>query len=156
VIYTIGYEGLSTGEFTDILQAHAIGVLIDVRELPLSRKKGFSKRSLSKIVTNIEVQYIHMRELGAPREVRHCLRETGDWSTYCKAYKDVLAKQSEALMKIASLAKSRRVCLMCFEDDYKQCHRSLITEKMQAVGLVKRVSHLNPRKEKAALAEQNV
>jgi uncharacterized protein (DUF488 family) len=156
VIYTIGYEGLTTGEFTDILQAHAIDVLIDVRELPLSRKKGFSKNLLSKLVTVLDIQYTHMRELGAPREIRHNLRETGDWLTYCKAYISVLQEQGQALEKIASLAKSLRVCLMCFEEDYKVCHRSLITEKMLSVDLVKRVNHLNTKKEKAALVGPNV
>lgn len=155
-MYTIGYEGLTIGEFTDILQAHAIDVLIDVRELPLSRKKGFSKNLLSKTVTNLEIQYMHMRELGAPRKVRHSLRETGDWLLYCKGYSNVLEEQTQALKKIALLAKTQRVCLMCFEEDYKTCHRSLITEKMLAVGLVKRINHLNTRKEKAALVGLNV
>jgi uncharacterized protein (DUF488 family) len=155
VIYTIGYEGLSTGAFTDILQAHAIDILIDVRELPLSRKKGFSKNLLCKTITNLEIQYMHMRELGAPRGVRHNLRETGDWFAYSKAYRRVLEEQQQSLEKIASLAKSLRVCLMCFEEDYTTCHRSLITERMIAVGLAKQVKHLNTRKEKAALAEPN-
>jgi uncharacterized protein (DUF488 family) len=151
VIYTIGYEGLSIGEFVDILQAHAINVLIDVRELPLSRKQGFSKNSLSTAVTNLDIQYIHMRELGAPREVRHHLRETGNWIEYCRGYQYVLENQEEALKKISDLSKSLRVCLMCFEEDYQICHRSLITNKMTSMGLIKNVNHLNPKREKAAL-----
>jgi uncharacterized protein (DUF488 family) len=151
VIYTIGYEGLSIGEFIDILQAHAVEILIDVRELPLSRKKGFSKNSLALTVTSLDIQYVHMRELGAPRQIRHHLRATSNWIEYCKSYQDVLKNQSEALRKIANLSKSHRVCLMCFEEDYQTCHRSLITNKMISIGLIKDVNHLNPKREKAAL-----
>ena len=41
-LYTIGYEGLSLPRFITILQNYHIHTLVDVRELPLSRKPGFS------------------------------------------------------------------------------------------------------------------
>ena len=156
MIYTIGYEGLSIGQFVDILQAHAIDVLIDVRELPLSRKQGFSKNSLSLAVTNLDIQYIHMRELGAPRQIRHRLRATCDWIEYCKSYQNVLENQNEALINISNLSELHRVCLMCFEEDYQTCHRSLITSKMTSIGLIRKVNHLNPKREKAALEKLTV
>ena len=46
-IYTIGYEGLNQKEFLAWLQHYKINVIADVRQLPLSRKKGFSKNSLN-------------------------------------------------------------------------------------------------------------
>jgi uncharacterized protein (DUF488 family) len=146
VIYTIGYEGLTIGEFTDILKAHAIKILVDVRELPLSRKRGFSKNILSNAVEEVGIKYIHKRELGAPREVRHALRRTDDWAAYCTAYEKVLKNNQESLISLSKLSNSSRVCLMCFEEDYKACHRSLITERMIAIGLTKSVSHLDLKK----------
>lgn len=47
MLHTIGYEGLTIGEFLDILSIHNIDLVVDVRELPLSRKRGFSKKVLA-------------------------------------------------------------------------------------------------------------
>ncbi|MBF6596031.1 MAG: DUF488 domain-containing protein [Thermaceae bacterium] len=124
---------------------------MDVRELPLSRKKGFSKAALAANVESLGIRYIHLRELGAPREVRHALRDNGDWSSYRQSYLHVLRERNEALEKIVKLANTHRVCLMCFEEDYRVCHRSLITESIQHTGLVKKVKHLHLKKEKVVV-----
>ncbi|MBU4403961.1 MAG: DUF488 domain-containing protein, partial [Actinobacteria bacterium] len=49
-IYTIGYEGLSQKVFLAWLNRYDINVIADVRHLPLSRKKGFSKNSLNELL----------------------------------------------------------------------------------------------------------
>src|SRR5436309_14693651 len=43
-LLTIGYEGTTIGAVLDTLSAAGVGLLIDVRALPRSRKPGFSKR----------------------------------------------------------------------------------------------------------------
>lgn len=40
-ITTIGYEAASMDDFLSTLEAYCVDVLIDVRELPLSCRKGF-------------------------------------------------------------------------------------------------------------------
>ena len=45
-LFTIGYEGRALDELIAELQAHRIDRVIDVRELPLSRRRGFSKTPL--------------------------------------------------------------------------------------------------------------
>ena len=42
-LFTIGYEGLDQRQFIAHLVHNKISVVADVRHLPLSRKKGFSK-----------------------------------------------------------------------------------------------------------------
>jgi len=42
-LFTLGYEGLTIEAFIARLQAAQVKTVVDVRELPLSRKKGFSK-----------------------------------------------------------------------------------------------------------------
>jgi uncharacterized protein (DUF488 family) len=147
-ICTIGYEGLSIDEFIDILHAHGVKALVDVRELPLSRKPGFSKKVLTLALEQEGIKYIHMRNLGAPREVRHNLREDGNWGTYCQQYQSVLDKNEDSLVEIKELSKQFRIVLLCFERDFSICHRSLITNRMQQIGLVSKVRHLHPQKEK--------
>ena len=43
---TIGYEGLSLEEFFGLLREGRVERIVDVRQMPLSRKKGFSKNVL--------------------------------------------------------------------------------------------------------------
>jgi len=38
-VYTTGYQGRKIGEFLDYLDNHNIQRVVDVREIPLSRKK---------------------------------------------------------------------------------------------------------------------
>ena len=38
IIHTIGYEGIGIGRFLSLLREHTIETVVDVRELPLSRK----------------------------------------------------------------------------------------------------------------------
>ena len=44
---TIGYEGSAIEDFIATLKLANIEILLDVREIPLSRKKGFSKNALA-------------------------------------------------------------------------------------------------------------
>ena len=141
---TIGYESLDISTFIDVLCDHGVEVLIDVRELPLSRKPGFSKTALKRALKQAGIQYIHERELGAPKPLRHRLRKTGDWETYQIAFNAYLETKKEALSRVADIAASHRVALMCFEKEPSKCHRSLIAERLLDLGWVDRVRHLTP------------
>ncbi len=46
-LFTIGYEGAQLADFLATLACHRVSVVVDVRELPLSRRKGFSKNRLA-------------------------------------------------------------------------------------------------------------
>jgi hypothetical protein len=46
-LFTIGYEGSSIGDFRATLEAARINLVIDVRDVPISRKPGFSKTALA-------------------------------------------------------------------------------------------------------------
>ena len=152
MLYTIGYEGLTLETFVETLNSHAIETLIDVRELPLSRKHGFSKRSLASALQDSNVEYFHERALGAPKPVREKLRVTGNWRGYKEAYLRILLHKDALLKQIANIAQQKRVCLMCFEEDYSTCHRSLVTERMVELNLIPEVEHLNPQTERVAVA----
>jgi hypothetical protein len=45
-LFTIGYEGVELKDFITALKAAGATVLLDVRELPISRRRGFSKNAL--------------------------------------------------------------------------------------------------------------
>ncbi len=51
-LFTVGYEGIQIQDLVETLLILGITVVADVRELPLSRKKGFSKNKLSEELSN--------------------------------------------------------------------------------------------------------
>jgi uncharacterized protein (DUF488 family) len=142
-LMTIGYEGLTLPEFLNILKRCRVTMLVDVRELAISRKPGFAKAALSAAVQQDGVKYEHLVELGCPREVRHHYRDDGDWSQYTRKYKAYLDTQEAVLVRLWSLMQDDRCCLMCFEEDFNFCHRSFIAERMvRRADLPMRVQHL--------------
>jgi uncharacterized protein (DUF488 family) len=129
-LYTIGYEGLSLEQFIGKLRNNHIQALIDVRELPLSRKPGFSKTKLSEALENVGIQYQSVRDLGSPRKLRHEFRDTNDWDDFSTQFLEHLQGQRDLLEALVEQAYEETVCLMCFEHDSTRCHRSIVAERV--------------------------
>jgi len=126
-LFTIGYEGLDFPDFLKFLTYHKIELLVDVREIPASRKEGFSKSFLSQALGEAGIDYAHIRALGSPSPIRKQLKADWDYDAFFSAYDDYLEQQDEALNLLNDLIeKNRRVCLMCFEKSHEECHRSRI------------------------------
>jgi uncharacterized protein (DUF488 family) len=64
-LYTIGYEQASIDDFVATLRTAGVELVIDVREQPLSRKKGFSKKALNALLEANDIGYIHLKGLAA-------------------------------------------------------------------------------------------
>lgn len=138
-LYTIGYEGLSTDAFMALLEQHGIEVVVDIRELPLSRKPGFSKKALAQWLDLAGFAYRHVAALGCPKPVRDAYREDGSWQRYTQGFLRHLDGQAEALQDVAALARGSRCALLCFEADANFCHRSLVAQAIhEADGLLVR------------------
>lgn len=58
-IYTAGYEGLSIDAFIARLKQAQIDKVLDVREYPLSRKPGFSKKAFAQCLADAGIAYEH-------------------------------------------------------------------------------------------------
>src|SRR5688572_1536945 len=65
-LFTIGYEGRALDELLAMLSSHRIERVIDVRELPLSRRRGFSKTPLAAALRARGIDYVHVRTAGNP------------------------------------------------------------------------------------------
>lgn len=126
-IYTIGYEGLSSENFFGLLRENAVDLLIDIRDLPLSRKKGFSKNALASNSRLNGIDYLHVQALGCPKEIRHQYRADKNWLNYSIRFFDYLRTQKEALVSVSKLVSEKTICLMCFEKDFLFCHRSYVS-----------------------------
>src|SRR5262245_40249810 len=73
-IATIGYEGATPDAFDAALRAAGVEMLVDVRAVAVSRRKGFSKSALSQRTREGGRDYLHLRDLGDPKAGREAAR----------------------------------------------------------------------------------
>ena len=133
-LFTIGYEQAKPAAVLDELSRAKVDVLVDVRAVAASRKPGFSKRQLAAALDERGIAYLHLQKLGTPKEGRLAAR-AGDIEALWRIY-DVHVKTAEAqeeLEQLLALVKSgKRACLLCYERDPNQCHRTRIVALVKA------------------------
>lgn len=127
-VFTIGYEGLHIDDFVSLLSEHGVEIVVDIRELPLSRKPGFSKKALANVLSLSGLEYVHVVELGCPKPVRDGYRQDGDWKRYTAGFLNHLKSQRDAIAELASLVQSSTCALLCYEANFNLCHRSMVAE----------------------------
>ena len=129
--FTTGYEQTEPVAFLRRLKAEGVELIVDVRDMPLSRRKGFSKNQLQALLAEEGIDYTHLKPLGAPKELRNRLHAGGSWWEYMKGYRKVLDRETAQLDALVELAQERRICLLCFERKPEECHRSLVAHEME-------------------------
>jgi uncharacterized protein (DUF488 family) len=143
-LFTIGYEGSSPADLFGSLRRSGVKLLIDVRDVPISRKRGFSKTALSEGLSAAGIGYLHLKGLGDPKPGRVAARE-GRFADFRRIFgahmKTTTAQQA---LREAVVAASKSVaCLLCFEKNHINCHRCIVAESM-AQGAKFQLVHLNP------------
>jgi uncharacterized protein (DUF488 family) len=130
-LFTVGYEGSKPADLFASLQASGVELLIDVRDVPISRKPGFSKTSLSQGLENVGIQYLHLKGLGDPKPGRMAARE-GRYSDFRRIFAAHMASTAaqQALRDAVSAASKSVACLLCFEQDHTNCHRGIVADSM--------------------------
>jgi uncharacterized protein (DUF488 family) len=132
-LYTLGYEGMSIDGFIARLKDAEVETVFDVRDMPLSHKRGFSKNGLAAALGRAGIGYEHWRSVGAPKELRHRYRAEHDWNAYASGFRAHLATRREAVGDLARGATERKICLVCYEADAALCHRSMVAEAARKV-----------------------
>lgn len=130
-LMTIGYEGADLGDFIETLKTSGVRSLIDVRELPLSRKKGFSKNSLREAVEAAGMAYLHVRQLGDPKPGRDAAK-SGDMKSFRKIFHAHITSPEarDALENLVPVVSEGGACLLCFERSHRDCHRSIVANEL--------------------------
>ena len=131
ILRTIGYEGTTLPAFLAALKEAGVTTLIDVRDAPISRKRGFSRNGLAAALQSAGIAYVHLRWLGNPKPGRDAGR-AGDIAAYHRHFFARLAtpEAQAALGEAARLATAGGACLMCFERDPAHCHRTLVAQAL--------------------------
>ena len=132
MLATIGYERSTLPDFIATLQLANIDTLVDVRERAQSRRPGFSKKALDEALQKAGIGYVHLPQLGDPKDGREAAR-AGKMLLFQEIYTTVIngQKAQEALEYLEDLAKNKTICLMCFERDQKHCHRKIVAEILE-------------------------
>ncbi len=134
IVYTIGYAGKTLDNIFETMRKNKIKQLIDVRNTPFSMKNGFSKAPLETSLKENGFSYLHMPLLGAPKAIRLEIKKNGNRELFFKLYRNWLKKNSSELKKLTSVTANTRSILMCVEEDYRDCHRSVLGEELTNAG----------------------
>lgn len=123
----VGYEGVTPQDLLAELNGRGVTTLVDVRLNPISRKKGFSKKSLSEFLAANGVRYVHVPALGNPKDNREAYGEVGtdEGNAARDRYRQLLTEPlaMEALQELAALAETSSVAVFCYEHSELRCHR---------------------------------
>lgn len=122
-LMTIGYEGRTVNAFLDVLLANRVERVADVRELPLSRRRGFSKTALASALAEAGIEYVHVRAAGNP--FRH---DDAAPAVVLARFRDHAERQPEVLAALHEAVAVKRAALLCFEADPASCHRSVLAD----------------------------
>ena len=130
-IFTIGYEGVTMGEFLDALRQADVKRVIDVRAVPNSRRPGFSKTPLRNALAEVGIDYVHLRALGTPaagREAARAGRNAELAAIYAGQLETPQAMAEGAMM--LELAAEKPSALLCYEREPACCHRTLLWQSL--------------------------
>ena len=128
-LYTIGYEKALLKDVLATLAVAGVATLLDVRDRPISRRPGFSKRQLAAAIEDAGMSYVHLAALGTPPEGRLANRRR-EWERFWRIVDEKLARTEAEidLRQAAEIADAAPSCLLCYEADWRVCHRRRIAE----------------------------
>jgi uncharacterized protein (DUF488 family) len=131
-VFTIGYEKATLADFLASLRKAGVTLVLDVRDLPLSRRPGFSKRQLAAELEEAGIEYVHLKGLGTPKEGRVAARLRQHERFWAIVEEKMATPAAEFdLQRAAELAGEKPSCLLCYEADHRHCHRLRVAEALE-------------------------
>jgi uncharacterized protein (DUF488 family) len=137
-VFTIGHSTRSLDELIEVLQAHAIQTLVDIRSFPMSRRlPHFNRESLEKSLPENGIQYVWMKDLGGRR--KKILQDSPNVALRNDSFRNyadyMLTPEFEwAVEELIALAQRSPTAYMCAERVYFRCHRMLVSDWLVAHG----------------------
>lgn len=146
VLHTVGHSTRGAEEFVNLLRAHGIVLLADVRRFPGSRRHPhFGAGPLARTLEEVGIGYRHEEPLGGRRDGRED-SPNGAWrNAGFRAYADHAGSEPfrRALERVLDDARSQPTAVMCAEALPWRCHRRIIADHAVVRGF--RVLHLLSR-----------
>ena len=136
-IWTVGHSTRSAEEFNQILKAHDIELLVDVRSFPGSRRyPQFNRERLRQSLEDAQINYHHLPALGGRRRANPESKNIAWKNPSFRAYADHLESDEfkQGIKELLDFAQVKRTAVMCAEALWWRCHRSLISDYLKAKG----------------------
>ena len=133
-LFTIGYQSRTLDAYLNSLIRAGITLLCDVRRNPISRKYGFSKRTLSSSCQCIGIRYEHLPNLGIRSDRRKQLNTHADYDALFTEYRtrSLPCHEKEIATILGWLETGESVTLTCFESLHEQCHRHCVADAVES------------------------
>jgi uncharacterized protein (DUF488 family) len=147
LLYTIGHSNRPIQEFLELLEAHGIKKVIDIRTIPKSRHNPqFNQSDLRVSLKRAHIRYEHMKKLGG---LRHAHKDSlnGGWiNASFRGFADYMQTTDfeTGLSRLEKEAQKHTVAIMCAEAVPWRCHRSMIADALTVRGWV--VRHIQSRR----------
>lgn len=132
-IFAIGYSIHPIEKFLELLKAHEIKMLVDIRTIPKSRHSPeYNEDQLKAFLKKEKIGYRHMKGLGGLRHASKQSKNTGWENLSFRGFADYMQTQEFQLNleKLKKIAEKKRCVLMCAEGVPWRCHRSLIADAL--------------------------
>ena len=145
-ICTIGHSTATIPEFVDLLRVGDVGMVVDVRTVPRSRRNPqYNLNVLPEELARFQVRHEFIRELGGLRGKSHDVAPevNGLWRNRSfHNYADYALTESfgHGFQRLLVLAARERCAIMCAEAVWWRCHRRIIADYLIAGGHI--VLHL--------------
>ncbi len=128
-VYTVGHSNHTVERLLELLAAHDIAAVADVRSSPYSKYAGqFNRAPLEALVAQAGLTYVYLGEaLGGMPNV------PGFYDADGHVRYDLIAASDrfrDGLARLLDIARERRVALLCSEEDPRDCHRHLLLARV--------------------------
>lgn len=137
-VFTIGHSTHTIGEFLEMLKAHGIEQIVDVRTIPKSRHNPqYNSGTLSETLKRSGIAYVHLPKLGGLRHAKKDSINTAWENASFRGFADYMqtGEFEEGLRELLEIAKGRKTAIMCAEALPWRCHRSLIGDALLVRGV---------------------
>ena len=135
-IFTVGHSTRPIDEFMELLRAHGVEGIVDIRSIPRSRHNP----QFNADVLEHSLQENHIKELGGLRRARKDSLNLGWRNASFRGFADYMATPefSEGLETLIEVARAKETAIMCAEAVPWRCHRSLIGDALTKRGWIVR------------------
>jgi uncharacterized protein (DUF488 family) len=134
--FTLGYEGRSIDELIATLKAASVQSILDIRHTPLSMyRPELSKSNFQRRVEDEGFQYLHLPELGVPKDIRAKAVTAGTREPIWRWYDDCIVERFFVRNLHWFLNLAHPVAMMCVEADPTECHRHRLFHALERQGL---------------------
>ncbi|MGI0045599.1 MAG: DUF488 family protein [Nitrosotalea sp.] len=132
-IFVVGHSTRTIGSFIDLLKAHSVDYLVDIRTIPKSRyNPQFNEDALKKKLKDHKIRYLHMKGLGGLRHSDKNSINLGWHNLSFRGFADYMQTKEfdSSLAQLIALSKEHTVAIMCAEGNPFRCHRSLVADAL--------------------------